>query len=314
MSSPTFGTGLIVGGAYFYAQTEAQKKSQPASLTAAAGGYTTNDSYFVGIAQQNYWDENKWRFGGVAGYVDFKFTLQDPQAGGTAGVDWDVYGSLAQADLARRISGHWYAGVLARYLDMSQRFSRAVNSQDYDTSSDISSTGGGVTVDFDTRDVPTNPYRGSYLQGKAIVSSVSGGRGSSYESYYLRYRNYHSFNRRLVLATEISGCTKAGIFPLWDTCRLNLRGFPVTDYLGKSSLIAQAAGRWHLTPRWGVVAFVGGGVISNSFSDQSKKQIVPSYGVGVRFMVLESKRINLRVDYARSTDSDAWYVAVGEAF
>jgi hypothetical protein len=31
-------------------------------------------------------------------------------------------------------------------------------------------------------------------------------------------------------------------------------------------------------------------------------------------MVLKSKRINLRVDYARSDDNDAWYLAVGEAF
>ena len=56
MSSPTFGTGLIVGSAYFYAQTEEQKRSQPASFTGVAGGYTTNDSWAVGVAQQSYWD------------------------------------------------------------------------------------------------------------------------------------------------------------------------------------------------------------------------------------------------------------------
>jgi hypothetical protein len=31
-------------------------------------------------------------------------------------------------------------------------------------------------------------------------------------------------------------------------------------------------------------------------------------------MVLESKRINMRLDYGRSDDSDAWYLAVTEAF
>jgi hypothetical protein len=31
-------------------------------------------------------------------------------------------------------------------------------------------------------------------------------------------------------------------------------------------------------------------------------------------MVLAAKRINLRLDYARSTDSDAIHVSVGEAF
>ena len=49
MSSPTFGTGLILGGAYFYPQTEQQEQTQPSSMTGAAAGYTTNDSWFAGV-------------------------------------------------------------------------------------------------------------------------------------------------------------------------------------------------------------------------------------------------------------------------
>ena len=41
---------------------------------------------------------------------------------------------------------------------------------------------------------------------------------------------------------------------------------------------------------------------------------VPSYGVGVRFMVLKAKRINMRLDFAWSDDSDAIHFSVGEAF
>ena len=58
MSSPTFGTGLIIGGAYFYPQTEDQKKSQPASFTGAVAGYTSNKSWFAGAMQQNYFAED----------------------------------------------------------------------------------------------------------------------------------------------------------------------------------------------------------------------------------------------------------------
>ncbi|RLA28706.1 MAG: hypothetical protein DRR15_17020, partial [Gammaproteobacteria bacterium] len=59
ISDPTLGTGLVLGSAYFYAQTEEQKKSQPASLTGVAGIYTNNDSYAFGISQQNYWGGDK---------------------------------------------------------------------------------------------------------------------------------------------------------------------------------------------------------------------------------------------------------------
>jgi len=57
-STPTFGTGLILGGAYFYPQTEEQKETQAASFTGAAAGYTSNDSWFAGVMQQNYWKED----------------------------------------------------------------------------------------------------------------------------------------------------------------------------------------------------------------------------------------------------------------
>jgi len=58
ISNPTLDSGLVLGAAYFYPQTEDQKKRQPASVTAAAGMYTSNNSKAFGIAQQNYWKDD----------------------------------------------------------------------------------------------------------------------------------------------------------------------------------------------------------------------------------------------------------------
>ena len=44
ISNPTLNEGLVVGAAYFYPQSEEERKLQPASVTAAAGLYTSNDS------------------------------------------------------------------------------------------------------------------------------------------------------------------------------------------------------------------------------------------------------------------------------
>jgi hypothetical protein len=44
VSNPTTGTGLVLGGAYFHPQTEAEKKVQPPSVTGAGGYYSNNDS------------------------------------------------------------------------------------------------------------------------------------------------------------------------------------------------------------------------------------------------------------------------------
>ena len=147
MSNPTLGSGLIAGAAYFYPQTEEQKASQSASLTGAGGMYTNNDSWVAGIAQQSYWDEDKWRFHGVAGYADFKFVLRDPTTEGQSGLNWTVDGGLFQAILSRRIVDPWYVGFLARYLDIQQDIDTSLPPQDYGIESKIQSAGAGLTLE-----------------------------------------------------------------------------------------------------------------------------------------------------------------------
>lgn len=315
MSNPTLGTGLIGGAAYFYPQTEEQKASQAASLTGVGGMYTNNDSWAAGIAQQSYWDEDKWRFHAVAGYADFRFVLRDPTTEGQTGVNWDVNGGLFQAVLSRRIAEAWYAGLLLRYLDITQDIASSLPSDTYDVRPRIQSPGAGVTIEYDTRDVPTNAYKGQRFEVKAIFSRTSGVEAETYQGYYLRLRSYHQLEKApIVIAWDLYGCIKSGAIPLWDTCRINLRGFPVTDYLGNKSITGQVEARWQASKRWGFVVFGGAGHINDSFSALGEDEGVPSYGAGVRFMVLKSKRVNFRVDYARSNDNDAWYISVGEAF
>ena len=67
--------------------------------------------------------------------------------------------------------------------------------------------------------------------------------------------------------------------------------------------------------KWGVVGFAGAGQMNDSFNMHGEDETIPSYGVGIRFMLLESQRINLRIDFARSDKgNEAWYLSVTEAF
>jgi len=313
ISSPTFGTGLILGGAWFYSQTEEQKESQPASFTGAAAGYTSNDSWFGGVMQQNYWKEGTWRFTGVAAYMDLKLDLVGDESGSSVG--WLVNGPLFQARISRRLRGNWFLGATARYLDITQAIEFALEDSEYNISSTISAVALGLNLDYDSRDLPTNAFTGRYLEMKALTSHQSNAKDDTYQSYHARFRSYHSLLDSLVLAWEVNGCARGGEVPLWDTCRLGLRGFSATDYLGKKSLYAQAEVRWRVYKRWGLVGFAGAGRIYDSFGKIGEDDTIPSYGVGIRFMVLESQRINVRVDYARSDKgNEAWYLSVTEAF
>jgi hypothetical protein len=314
LSNPTFGTGLIAASAYFYGQTAEEKKLQPASFTGAAAAYTSNKSRAIGLTQQNYWGGDKWRFSAIAGYIDFKLELRDPVPGNDSKLDWVVKGGVFQTTLMRRIFNRWYAGILGRYLNMDQALAINIPEDIYRLGGKISSTGGGLLLRYDTRDLPTNAFKGQLLELDAVTSTTSGDVNERYQSYGARYRFYHKLEMPLVFAVDADACSRSGKLPLWDTCRINLRGFPMTDYLGVKSYQGQLEARWNAWKNLGFVAFGGLGYVGKSFGDALENRRVPSYGAGVRYMLLKSKRINLRVDYARSDNSDAWYLAVGEAF
>lgn len=316
MSSPTFGTGLIVGGAYFYPQTEQEKKAQPASFTGAAGGYTANKSWFGGVMQQNYFAEDKWRFSAVAAYADFKLELIPPQDDSEeALLDWLVTGGIFQTSISRRLGGHWFLGLTAHYLNIQQDLDLNVEYPDFNLETTIKSPGVGLRLEYDTRDNPMNPYDGRRFEVKAITAKLQHDQEGSYQSYFARLRSYHQVKKPLAVAWELNGCIKQGRIPLFDTCRLGLRGFPVTDYLSKKSFYAQAEARWRFYKRWGLVAFAGAGWVDDSFGNHGEDKTIPSYGVGLRWMVMESQRINVRIDYARTDNGgSAWYLGVVEAF
>ena len=317
ISDPTLGSGLIAGAAYFYPQTEEQKATQPASLTGIAGMYTDNDSRAVAIAQQNYWDSNQWRFTGALGAADLRLSLLSADdAGGGINLDWRLKGSFAFARFSGQVRKGWYAGFLTRIVDVDQSIETGASAVQSPllTIGDIRSAGIGAYLEYDTRDMPTNAYSGRYFKVDALFNDESIGSDNTYQNYSFVYNAYRQMRDSLVLAGQVQGCLRGGDVPLWDACTIKLRGFPATDFMGTGSMSGQLEGRWRLSERWGVVGFAGAGYARDVYSEIDNREWIPSYGVGLRFMVLKSKRINMRLDYARASDSDAIHFLVGEAF
>jgi hypothetical protein len=315
ISNPTLHEGLVAGAAYFYPQTEEEKKVQPASVTAMAGMYTSNDSRALGIAQQNYWGDGRWRFTGVVGGADLRLSLL---ASDESSLDWRIYGTFAFAKVARRLKGDWYGGLLTRLVAANQELDfeapQGVQTNNLDTGDDARSAGLGFYLEYDSRDMPMNSYSGRHLKVNALFNDENLSSNQTYQNYDVAYRSYHTLTDSLVLAWEVQGCSRKGTAPLWDACTIKLRGFSVTDFLGSTTLSGQAEARWQFSKRWGLVGFAGAGDVSDSFSGLRDQNTIPSYGAGLRFMVLPPKRINIRVDFAWSRDSEAIHLSVGEAF
>ena len=318
VSSPTFGSGLVGAAAYFYPQTEEQKAIQPASMTALAGFYTDNDSKALAIAQQNYWSNNHWRVTGAFGGADLRLPLlaPDPDAG-TRETNWRINGSFLFGRLSGQFFPGWYGGLLIRAIDAEQAIEADVDDARVSsliTLPDVRSVGLGFSIEYDTRDMPTNAYSGRYFKANALFNDENIGSNKTYQNYDLTFSSYHQLSESLVLAWQATACSRKSAAPLWDACTIGLRGFPATDYMGTDSVMGQAELRWQMSKRWGLTGFAGSGSSAGNFSETDNRDWIPSYGLGLRFMVLPAKRINMRLDYARSNDDDAIHFLVGEAF
>lgn len=321
ISNPTLDTGLVAGAAYFYGQTMEQQAAQPASLTALGGMVTNNDSRAFVIAQQNYWGRNRWRFTGAAGAADLTLTLPlSDGAGGVTDTTWNIDGAFLFAKVATRLWKDWYGGFQVRGISADQSFAARASSGEppvdpgFDVDPSVNSAGVGALFEYDDRDMPINTYRGRYFRLGVLFNDEGLGSDATYQNYAAEFRSFHTVSPDLVFAWEVDGCLRAGRVPLWDACMIALRGFPVTDYIGQSSLSAQAELRWRFAGRWGLAGFAGVGQTGRDFEDFQDEAAIPSYGIGLRYMVLPAKRVNLRVDFARSRDSEAVHVSVGEAF
>jgi len=317
ISNPTLDTGLVAGAAYFYAQTEEQQKAQPASVTGIGGMYTNNESKALGLFQQNYWRDNRWRFTGALGAADVRLSLVSPEVAGDGQIlDWRIEGAFLFGRLSRRIGGNWYGGGVIRVVDANQDFELGVGGEQggFDTDESTRAAGVGLTAEYDTRDMPTNPYAGRYVSAEVLLNDESIGSSRTYQTYTATYREYLKLDESLVLAWQATGCRKGGTPPLWDACRIPLRGFAAFDYLGSASASGQVEARWRAYKRLGFVAFAGTGWAGDSFSGAGKDESTTSYGAGIRFEVLPAKRINVRLDFAWSDDSDGIYFSAGEAF
>jgi len=322
---PTLGSGLVVAGAYYYGQSIEEKAKQPASATQAVAAYTNNDSYAYGLIQNHYWQEDTWRFVGTAAYVALKLTLVDSQYSEDGSqLDWNIKGTLIKSELLRRFGDNWYLGGQLRLINNQQTFSGKVQGEAFGQSNNDNTDEGdtdtakanglGLLIQYDTRDSQTNPYQGQRFEFGMLLNSDNIGSTKTYQSFNLRYRYYHKLANPLVLSLETKGCAKSGQAPLWDYCTIGLRGFSATRYLDKTSVSAQTELRWRAWHDLGLVAFAGLGYNARSFAQLGDSASVKSYGLGLRYMLLESQRINLRIDYARSGDSDALYLSVAEAF
>jgi outer membrane protein assembly factor BamA len=159
------------------------------------------------------------------------------------------------------------------------------------------SAGPGVAISYDSRDNPLNAYRGNSLNMQIDFMREGFGSDNDYDLFKLSATNYRGLTERGVLALQGFACATNGDTPFYDLCMLgashNLRGYVGGQYRDQLLLSAQAEYRHRLPRRFGVTVFAGSGEVAPTWSAFSADDILPSWGLGLRWMASEKHRVNV---------------------
>jgi hypothetical protein len=188
-------------------------------------------------------------------------------------------------------------------------------------------SGLGVIVQYDSRDVPINAFKGWQLMGSATFFGDYLGSDNRYQIYELDYRHYFTLGQRpgSTLAWWVKTRAGFGDVPYGEMGMVgnpfDLRGYTWGRFRDKTILygileyrlqfrrIRPSPGRSPLGPH-GAVVWGGVGSLGDTYADMTNW--LPNAGVGYRLEL--QPRMNLRVDWGVGADTQALYVNFFESF
>ena len=189
------------------------------------------------------------------------------------------------------------------------------------------SSGLGVMLSYDTRDIPANAYKGIYFNVQAtIYNKVLGSDNNFYQAIW-DYRQYKSVGRRKVIAWTAQSKNVFGNVPLnkysLSGTPFDLRGYYMGQYRDKTSHLIMAEYRQMINTdksnfvkrmlnHTGFTVWAGCGFMGPT--PTKIEGVLPNYGIGLRIEV--QPRMNVRLDIGRNSvnKQNLFYFNMTEAF
>ncbi|MFT4664439.1 MAG: outer membrane protein assembly factor BamA [Polaribacter sp.] len=179
-------------------------------------------------------------------------------------------------------------------------------------------SGLGLVFNYDSRDNIFAPSKGSYAELVLFNNAKTLGSDFSFAKYTLDASAYFSNKWKQTLALNVYSEFTFGEVPFNQMALLGgtkrMRGYIEGRFRDKQMLILQGEYRIPLFWRMGAVVFAGMGRVGDKVEDLSLDDLHFNYGGGIRFMLDEKEKLNLRLDVGVGEDNVGFYLTFGEAF
>lgn len=156
------------------------------------------------------------------------------------------------------------------------------------------------------------PTRGAYAETSLLASRASLGAKADFERFRQLLLGWLPVSSAVMVGARADLAASSEGTPFFLRPYVALRGVPAMRYQGDRVATLETEVRWQFHGRWSAVAFAGGGRTERRADDATRG--VGSGGAGFRYELARRFGLHVGLDVARSIETTAVYLQVGNAW
>ena len=305
-----------------------RRSSAASYISLLSLGATSNGSKGAGIDHLGFWLDDRLRYKGALLFSDLNLDFYSlGQISLNRPVEFNLSGPvLFQQLMKRHGDSNWFYGARQLYREVHLRYAgsrqvgrvppAAVDLVASYIEQDITTSGLGLVLEYDSRDNPLGPTQGYNYVAHFTRFDDALGSDVEYSALHLQGLNYWGLSARWDLALRVQYDSASGDreLPPYVLPAVDLRGISITRYQGEAVLTSEVELTWKWRPRWKFNAFTGVGRVADGFSDLGAASSVSNLGGGFRYLVAERYGFWMGADVARGPEESAFYIQAGSSW
>ncbi|MES2734639.1 MAG: BamA/TamA family outer membrane protein [Bacteroidota bacterium] len=285
--------------------------------------FTLKSQYGIWLEHAIYGDQDKWFFLGKTRFQRFPLLYYGigPETPGNHPIEVDALNVQLRERVLRKVVKNVFVGAEMDYQRLYRtRFEEPAEGYPLGAGGS-SNLGLGAGIVYDNRHNVLNVRKGFF--GEVAFLNYRKHWASDFDFYSINIdtRYYRTIREKQVIALQLNGNFLSGEIPFNQLALLGsetiMRGYYAGRYRDKAFMAAQVEYRWLPFPfskRVGGAAFLAVGSVAPRLGEFQARNILPSGGVGLRYLLFPKKDIFLRFDVGFTREGVNFYIFTGEAF
>ncbi len=318
-------TNLEIGfsGLYLYYAKGKYEKNRLSEIQGFTF-FTLNRQYGAWFDHFIYTDDDDWFFLGRLRFHRFPIwyygvgpnTLKENQT--VLNSDY----TLIKERILRKVRKDFFIGVEVDYQRLyNVSFGRKVGTGYLAGADGTSNLGLGLGLVYDNRKNALNVRNGFFAEVGYLWYRPQWGSEYTFNSLISDFRIFRTVRPKQVLAWQLSAVGMGGQVPFNQLAQMGgeslMRGYYMGRFRDRTFAATQLEYRWLPFPgckRLGGVLFAGFGTVGPTWEELLQQRILPTAGVGLRYLIFPRKDIFIRFDVGLTPEGPGFYIYTGEAF